>query len=200
MGLLVRRRRRKGHKHQAPAGSADRGLAYELFQALVGAALPNHDDYNASRLIGLTSHVLHTTTGDSNAIRISRSSCNFSSWFDEASLYGGPGMMQLDHEILASTRGGWRIYQRGPKMGKVSEMREMTANGGELRSSGTLVRGVYKKCAAPFSPHFSSPVVARRRKGRPGKACDRGLRSRTCTVRRGGRPSETQPGRMIAAT
>ena len=51
-----------------------------------------------------------------------------------------------------------------------------------------------------FNPHFSSPVVARRRKGRPGKACDRGLRSRTCTVRRGGRPSETQPGRMIAAT
>ena len=25
---------------------------------------------------------------------------NFSSYFDEASLYGGPGMMQLDHEIL----------------------------------------------------------------------------------------------------
>ncbi len=26
---------------------------------------------------------------------------NFSSWFDEASLHGGPGMLQLDHEILA---------------------------------------------------------------------------------------------------
>ena len=25
---------------------------------------------------------------------------NFSSWFDEASLYGGPGMMQLDHAIV----------------------------------------------------------------------------------------------------
>ena len=49
-------------------------------------------------------------------------------------------------------------------------------------------------------PHFSSLVVARRRKRRPGKACDRGRRSRTLTVRRGGRPSETQPGRVIAAT
>ena len=47
---------------------------------------------------------------------------------------------------------------------------------------------------------FSSLVVARRRKGRPGKACDRGPRSRTRAVRRGGRESVTQPGRMFAAT
>ena len=50
------------------------------------------------------------------------------------------------------------------------------------------------------SPDFSSLVVARRRKGRPGKACDRGPRSRTRAVRRGGRRSVTQPGRVIAAT
>jgi hypothetical protein len=77
MGLLVRRRRRKGHKHQAPAGSADRGLGYEMFQALVGAALSNHDDYDASLLHGPASHGLHTTTGDSNATRVSGSSCTW---------------------------------------------------------------------------------------------------------------------------
>ncbi len=27
---------------------------------------------------------------------------NFSSYFDETSLYGGPGMLQLDHKILAT--------------------------------------------------------------------------------------------------
>ncbi len=63
------------------------------------------------------------------------------------------------------------------------------------RTSGGLQAAVHQA-----SPDFSSPVVARRRKRRPGKACDRDLRSRTRAVRRGGRPSETQPGRMIAAT
>ena len=29
---------------------------------------------------------------------------HWSSWFDEASLYGGAGMLQLDHEILACLR------------------------------------------------------------------------------------------------
>ena len=46
---------------------------YELFQALVGAALRDADDYDASLLHGLTSHVAHATTGDSNATRVSRS-------------------------------------------------------------------------------------------------------------------------------
>ena len=32
---------------------------------------------------------------------------NFSPWFDEASLYGGPGMMQLDHAIVVCL-GGWK--------------------------------------------------------------------------------------------
>lgn len=45
----------------------DRGLKYELFQALVGAALPD-DDYDASLLHSLTSHLAHATTGDSNTI------------------------------------------------------------------------------------------------------------------------------------
>ena len=68
MGLLVRRRRRTGlHKHQAPAGSADRGLGYELLQALVGAVLPDDDDYDASLLHSPISHVAQTTTGDVNA-------------------------------------------------------------------------------------------------------------------------------------
>ena len=50
------------------------------------------------------------------------------------------------------------------------------------------------------SPHFSYPVVARGRKRRPDKACDRGPRSRTLAVRRGGRRSITQSGRMIVAS
>ena len=29
---------------------------------------------------------------------------NFSSWFDEASLYGGPGMLRLDHAIVVCLR------------------------------------------------------------------------------------------------
>ena len=29
-----------------------------------------------------------------------RNNSNFSSWFDEASLYGGSGMLRLDHEIV----------------------------------------------------------------------------------------------------
>ena len=33
-----------------------------------------------------------------------RNSSEFSSWFDEASLYGGPGMLQLDHEIVVCLR------------------------------------------------------------------------------------------------
>ncbi len=50
------------------------------------------------------------------------------------------------------------------------------------------------------SPDFSRPVVARGRKRRPDKACDRGPRSRTRAVRRGGRGSVTKSGRMIAAS
>ena len=29
-----------------------------------------------------------------------RNNSNFSSWFDESSLYGGPGMLELDHAIV----------------------------------------------------------------------------------------------------
>ena len=29
-----------------------------------------------------------------------RKSSEFSPWFDEASLYGGPGMLELDHAIV----------------------------------------------------------------------------------------------------
>ena len=51
--------------------------------------------------------------------------------------------------------------------------------------------------AEAVSPDFSSLVVARRRKRRPGKACDRGRHSRTLTVRQGGRPSITGDLEMV---
>jgi hypothetical protein len=57
VGLLVRRHHRTGPKTKAPASAADRGLVLELFQGLVGAVLPDNDDYyDASLLNRLTSH------------------------------------------------------------------------------------------------------------------------------------------------
>jgi hypothetical protein len=43
-------------KHQAPASLADGGLGTELCQALVGAVLPDDDDYDASLVSRTTSH------------------------------------------------------------------------------------------------------------------------------------------------
>ena len=51
----------------------------------------------------------------------------------------------------------------------------------------------YPLGATGVSPRFSSLVVARRRKGRPGKACDRGPRSRTRATSR--RPTERNTAR-----
>lgn len=62
MGLLVGRHRQRGPIKKSPRRLADRGLGYELFQALVGAALPDYDDYDASLLNSFTSHAAHAIT------------------------------------------------------------------------------------------------------------------------------------------
>jgi hypothetical protein len=59
VGLLVGRHRQRGPINKKPRRLADRGLVYELFQALVGAVLPDDDDYDASLLNSLTSHTAH---------------------------------------------------------------------------------------------------------------------------------------------
>ena len=51
---------------------------------------------------------------------------SFSSWFDEASLWGGPGMLQLDHEIvvcLGGVPGGLRGALGGPLSGWLPPIR-----------------------------------------------------------------------------
>ncbi|MFQ5740206.1 MAG: hypothetical protein ACE5JX_14465, partial [Acidobacteriota bacterium] len=47
-------------------------------------------------------------------------------------------------------------------------------------------------------PDYSPAFVTKQRRRRAGKACQGGRRSRTRAVRRGGRPSVTQPARMIS--
>jgi hypothetical protein len=53
---------RGAQKQKAPAGFADRGLVYELFQALAGAILSDYDDYNASLLNSIASHAAYPIT------------------------------------------------------------------------------------------------------------------------------------------
>ena len=53
-----------GPQAKAPAGTADRGLVYELCQALVGAVLPDYDDYDASLLDSIASHAAQAITRD----------------------------------------------------------------------------------------------------------------------------------------
>ena len=57
MGLLAGRHRLRGPTNKSPDRLADRGLVYELFQALVGAVLPDYDHYDdASLLNSFASH------------------------------------------------------------------------------------------------------------------------------------------------
>ena len=58
-----------GPQAKAPAGTADRGLVYELCQALVGAVLPDYDDYDASLN---STHAAQAITRDFNAQGITR--------------------------------------------------------------------------------------------------------------------------------
>ena len=63
MGLLVGRHRQRGPTNKSPRRLADRGLVYELFQALVGASFPDNDHYDdASLLNSFTSHAAHAIT------------------------------------------------------------------------------------------------------------------------------------------
>lgn len=83
MGLLVHRHRRTGPQATSPRRLSDRGLGYELLQALVGAVLP-HDydydyDYDASLPHSLTFHVTDVTTGDFNATARSQMQLRYSS-------------------------------------------------------------------------------------------------------------------------
>ncbi len=59
VGLLVGRHRRRGPTNKSPSRLADRGLVYELFQALVGAVLLDYDHYDDASL--LNSFASHTT-------------------------------------------------------------------------------------------------------------------------------------------
>src|SRR6185437_15128861 len=56
-----------GPKTKTPASAADRGLGLELFQALAGAGLPDHDDYyDAWALNRLAFHAAYLITRDSS--------------------------------------------------------------------------------------------------------------------------------------
>jgi hypothetical protein len=66
VGLLVGRHHRIGPTSKTPAGSTDGGLIYERCQALVGAVLPDDDDYDASLLNRITSHAVHAITREFN--------------------------------------------------------------------------------------------------------------------------------------
>ena len=72
MGLLVGRHRQRSPETESPRRLADRGLGYELFQALVGAVLPDDDDHDASLLNGPASHAAHATTRVSNTQGIAK--------------------------------------------------------------------------------------------------------------------------------
>jgi hypothetical protein len=67
VGLLVHRHHRTGPQATSPRRLSDRGLGYELCQALVGAVLPHDYDYDASLPHSLTFHETDVTTGDLNA-------------------------------------------------------------------------------------------------------------------------------------
>ena len=75
MGLLVGRHRQRGPETESPRRLADRGLVEELFQALVGAVLPDDDDYDASLLNSITSHAAHAITRDFDAQQDYKSGC-----------------------------------------------------------------------------------------------------------------------------
>ena len=78
MGLLVGRHRRRGPTNKSPGRLADRGLVYELFQALVGAVLPDYDHYDdASLLNSFASHATHATTRVSNRQGNHESGCTY---------------------------------------------------------------------------------------------------------------------------
>jgi hypothetical protein len=51
-----------GPETASPRRLADRGLVEELFQALVGAVLPDDDDYDNASLNGSASHAGHAIT------------------------------------------------------------------------------------------------------------------------------------------
>src|SRR5471032_2710021 len=63
-----------GPQTSSPYRIADRGLVYELFQALVGAVLPD-DDYDTSLLNSSASHAVHATTRVSNTQGNHKSGC-----------------------------------------------------------------------------------------------------------------------------
>jgi len=50
---------------------------YELFQALVGAVLPDYDDYDASLLNSFTSHAAHAITRGFNTQADHKSDCTY---------------------------------------------------------------------------------------------------------------------------
>ena len=77
MGLLVGRHRRRGPTNRSPRRLADRGLVEELFQALVGAVLPDDDDYDASLLNSPASHAAHAITRVSNTQGDHQSDCTY---------------------------------------------------------------------------------------------------------------------------
>ena len=56
---------------------------------------------------------------------------NFSPWFDEASLYGGPGMLQLDHAIVVCLAELEEDRRSGVS---VRELLRREKEGGERRS------------------------------------------------------------------
>ncbi len=62
---------------KSPRRLADRGLVYELFQASVGAVLPDYDDYDASLLSRFTSHRGHATTRVFNTQGDHKSDCTY---------------------------------------------------------------------------------------------------------------------------
>jgi hypothetical protein len=58
---------RGGPENASPRRLADRGLVEELFQALVGAVLPDDDHYDDATLLNSpASHAAHATTRVSN--------------------------------------------------------------------------------------------------------------------------------------
>src|SRR5713226_6801821 len=61
-GLLVGRHRRRRPETTSPRRLADRGLEEEVFQALVGAVLPDDDYYDNASLNGSASHAGHAIT------------------------------------------------------------------------------------------------------------------------------------------